>query len=27
MKAGDVVRWTFVQADGQRKVRPAIVVA
>ena len=27
MKAGDVVRWTFVQGDGQRKTRPAIVVA
>ena len=24
MKAGDVVRWTFVQGDGQRKMRPAI---
>ena len=27
MKAGDVVRWTFVQADGQHKMRPAIVIA
>lgn len=27
MKAGDVVRWTFVQGDGQRKMRPAIILA
>ncbi|MBP6391859.1 MAG: type II toxin-antitoxin system PemK/MazF family toxin [Flavobacteriales bacterium] len=27
MKAGDVVRWTFVQGDGQRKMRPAIVIS
>ncbi|MCB0772564.1 MAG: type II toxin-antitoxin system PemK/MazF family toxin [Flavobacteriales bacterium] len=27
MKAGDVVRWAFVQGDGQRKYRPAILVA
>ena len=26
MKAGDVVRWAFVQGDGQRKMRPAIVI-
>ena len=26
MKPGDVVRWTFVQGDGQRKYRPAIVL-
>ncbi len=26
MKAGDVVRWTFVQGDGQRKMRPAIII-
>ncbi|MBK8499229.1 MAG: type II toxin-antitoxin system PemK/MazF family toxin [Flavobacteriales bacterium] len=26
MKPGDVVRWTFVQGDGQRKFRPAIVI-
>ena len=27
MKAGDVVRWTFVQSDGQRKMRPAVIVS
>jgi len=27
MKAGDVVRWTFVQGDGQRKMRPAIILS
>jgi len=27
MKVGDVVRWTFVQGDGQSKMRPAIVLA
>jgi mRNA interferase MazF len=27
MKAGDVVRWSFVQQDGQRKLRPAVVIA
>ncbi len=26
MKPGDVVRWTFVQGDGQRKMRPAIII-
>jgi mRNA interferase MazF len=26
MKAGDVVRWSFVQGDGQRKMRPAIII-
>ena len=26
MKPGDVVRWSFVQGDGQRKLRPAIVL-
>ncbi|MBK7382077.1 MAG: type II toxin-antitoxin system PemK/MazF family toxin [Flavobacteriales bacterium] len=26
MKAGDVVRWAFVQGDGQRKLRPAIIL-
>lgn len=26
MKPGDVVRWTFVQGDGQRKMRPAIIL-
>lgn len=26
MRAGDVVRWTFVQGDGQRKMRPAIII-
>jgi mRNA interferase MazF len=26
MKPGDVVRWAFVQGDGQRKFRPAIVL-
>ena len=26
MKTGDVVRWTFVQGDGQRKMRPAIII-
>ena len=26
MKPGDVVRWTFVQGDGQSKMRPAIVL-
>jgi mRNA interferase MazF len=26
MKAGDVVRWTFFQGDGQRKMRPAIII-
>ncbi len=27
MKPGDVVRWAFVQGDGQRKMRPAVIVA
>ena len=27
MKPGDLVRWTFIQGDGQRKPRPAIVLA
>jgi len=27
MKVGDVVRWTFVQGDGQRKMRPAVIIA
>lgn len=27
MKAGDVVRWSFMQGDGQRKFRPAVIVA
>jgi len=27
MKAGDAVRWTFVQSDGQCKMRPAILIA
>ncbi|HMU14725.1 MAG: type II toxin-antitoxin system PemK/MazF family toxin [Bacteroidetes bacterium] len=27
MKPGDVVRWAFVQGDGQRKMRPAILLA
>ena len=26
MKPGDAVRWAFVQGDGQRKFRPAIVL-
>jgi mRNA interferase MazF len=26
MKPGDVVRWAFVQGDGQRKFRPAIIL-
>lgn len=26
MKPGDLVRWAFVQGDGQRKLRPAIVI-
>ncbi|MBK9149306.1 MAG: type II toxin-antitoxin system PemK/MazF family toxin [Flavobacteriales bacterium] len=26
MKPGDVVRWTFVQGDGQRKMRPAVIL-
>lgn len=26
MKPGDVVRWSFVQGDGQRKFSPAIVL-
>ncbi len=26
MKPGDVVRWAFVQGDGQRKMRPAIII-
>ncbi|MCB0759800.1 MAG: type II toxin-antitoxin system PemK/MazF family toxin [Flavobacteriales bacterium] len=26
MKPGDVVRWVFVQGDGQRKMRPAIIL-
>ncbi len=26
MRPGDVVRWTFVQGDGQRKMRPAIIL-
>ena len=27
MKPGDVVRWAFIQGDGQRKFRPALVIA
>lgn len=27
MKPGDVVRWTFMQGDGQRKSRPAIILS
>ena len=27
MKAGDVVRWTFLQGDGQRKLRPAVILS
>ena len=27
MKPGAVVRWSFVQGDGQRKLRPAIILA
>ena len=26
MRSGDVVRWIFVQGDGERKMRPAIVL-
>ncbi len=26
MKPGDVVRWAFVQGDGQTKLRPAIII-
>ncbi|QQR87296.1 MAG: type II toxin-antitoxin system PemK/MazF family toxin [Flavobacteriales bacterium] len=26
MKPGDVVRWSFVQSDGQRKMRPAVII-
>jgi len=26
VKAGDVVRWTFGQGDGQRKMRPAVII-
>lgn len=26
MKPGAVVRWTFIQGDGQRKMRPAIIL-
>lgn len=27
MKPGDVVRWAFVQGDGQTKLRPAIIIS
>lgn len=26
MEAGDVIRWAFVQADGQLKLRPAVLL-
>lgn len=26
MKPGELVRWAFVQGDGQRKMRPAIIL-
>ncbi len=26
MKPGDVVRWAFVHGDGQRKMRPAVIL-
>lgn len=27
MRPGDLVRWAFIQGDGQRKFRPALIVA